>query len=254
VATQVIEQSLDLDFDWLITQICPVDLLFQRIGRLHRHAQTPRPGGFEQPHCTVLSVADDDYGLHELIYDDARLLWRTEQLLAKGSEIRFPAAYRDWIEHVYAEDPWDDEPNDVYGKHLACRDAHNAARQTAQQRTCMSITELRDEDETATSLTRDGEMSLSVLPLLDGERFLDGTPLDSPDELQRAEQAMLNTVPVPHSWAKLLDAADYDDDGRLRLVMEAADPEHWKTRDGAFEYSREEGLRKTDRGQAPVGS
>ena len=57
------EQSLDVDFDWLITQHCPADLLFQRLGRLHRHHRKYRPAGFEIPVATILlpdgGVTDD---------------------------------------------------------------------------------------------------------------------------------------------------------------------------------------------------
>lgn len=57
VGSQTLEQSLDIDADLLITDLCPVDVLLQRIGRLHRH-ELGRPKKFEAPQCLVLSPVD----------------------------------------------------------------------------------------------------------------------------------------------------------------------------------------------------
>ncbi len=54
VATQVVEQSLDIDFDFLLSDLAPVDLLLQRVGRLHRHQRSNRP---KPHHLPVLTVA-----------------------------------------------------------------------------------------------------------------------------------------------------------------------------------------------------
>ncbi len=53
IGTQTLEQSLDLCADLLVTDLCPIDVLLQRIGRLHRHRR-PRPEGFAQARAIVL--------------------------------------------------------------------------------------------------------------------------------------------------------------------------------------------------------
>ncbi len=102
VATQVIEQSLDLDFDLMITDLAPIDLLIQRAGRLHRHRRGPRS------HARRLFVARPDagddglpsFGSDSYIYEPY-VLWRTYLALRQRSSIAIPAETTALIESVY---------------------------------------------------------------------------------------------------------------------------------------------------------
>jgi CRISPR-associated endonuclease/helicase Cas3 len=116
VATQVAEQSLDIDADLLITDLCPIDLLLQRIGRLHRHtANDPlRPGRLRTPSVVVTRMRDvataatdphmgfpakPDAGF---IYPPA-LLARTAQLLYRTTSLTLPDDVPSVIAEVYEQ-------------------------------------------------------------------------------------------------------------------------------------------------------
>jgi CRISPR-associated endonuclease/helicase Cas3 len=248
VATQVVEQSLDLDFDWMVTQICPVDLLFQRLGRLHRHDR-PRPPGFEFAHCSVLTPASGGYGLIECIYGDPRLLWRTEQLLRRpGGLIEFPEAYRDWIEAVYSDCEWqgdEEEPVDVFGGHCGWKQRQEQKRHDATRYVEMRISEFRDDQDTVALLTRDEEMGYTVLPLTANEKsLLDGQELAKLNYLQRAEEINLNGIPAPASW-EFLKSLEMNNDGCWLLPM-VSDGDDWRGQAGStvLVYSQEYGLEK----------
>ncbi|MDP1903988.1 MAG: CRISPR-associated helicase/endonuclease Cas3 [Pseudomonadota bacterium] len=229
VATQVVEQSLDLDFDWMVTQICPVDLLFQRLGRLHRHEwRKGRAPGFAAPLCTVVTVEGEDYCVLELIYGNAQVLWRTQKLLTENAQIVFPVAYRVWLESVYGEEDWPDEPpaitrnfNDWWGKQCA-------AVQEAQAMIATPRLRQFDDDPAITIKTRDGEMSLNVLPMREDGRLLDGSNLSTLDERQQTEILDLNLVPVPASWRNFLrdNAITFDENGHFLLPLRAQGVAH----------------------------
>ncbi len=86
VGTQIFEQSCDLDFDVLITDICPMDLLIQRIGRLHRH-QRNRPSKLIEPICYITGMDDTGFDRGaELVYGKY-LLMNTRALLPKMLEL-----------------------------------------------------------------------------------------------------------------------------------------------------------------------
>ncbi len=247
VATQVVEQSLDLDFDWMITQLCPIDLLFQRLGRLYRH-KLIRPQGFEEiPHCKILVPSGIGYGHHSTIYGDERVLWRTQKLLEKSESLEFPYAYRELIKTVYAEEPWQDEPEEIISAHQKYTENEEGKRVAAMGLALSDATPFADTDGNASRLTRDGEMSLNVVPvLLEGRRrlFLDSTPIDKLPEWERDEAINMNTVPVPHSWRRYLPD---DEEGIIFLPMTPDNSGGWRSMDGVFAYHIEFGLEKEEK-------
>lgn len=99
VGTQVLEQSLDIDFDVMVTELCPMDLLLQRIGRLHRHTWRSRPQPMQAAVCAVLDTGGDTFDEGSAAVYGKWLLWRTRELLPQT--IRLPEEISPLVQQVY---------------------------------------------------------------------------------------------------------------------------------------------------------
>ncbi len=148
IGTQTLEQSLDIDADLLITDLCPIDVLLQRIGRLHRH-DLPRPDGFETAHtwillpenglepltkpdfCNGLGRWKDKDGING-IYQDLAGLELTNRLIKESPVWRIPemnralvegATHPNCIEALIMEmgREWDKYNKDLHGSEMAQR-------------------------------------------------------------------------------------------------------------------------------------
>lgn len=119
VGTQVLEQSLDLDFDLMVSDLAPVDSLIQRMGRLHRFrlhrsdGDCPRRGGHRPPHLVepvfaITGVTERRTGLefpaHTTRVYERLLLLRTWVRLRDEAHVRSPEEAPDLIEAVYGPD------------------------------------------------------------------------------------------------------------------------------------------------------
>ncbi|MFG1614088.1 CRISPR-associated helicase Cas3' [Nonomuraea wenchangensis] len=150
VASSVAEQSLDIDFDLLVSDLCPVDLLLQRIGRLHRHArgtdQGDRPEKLRTARC-LLTGADWDFTPPKpvrgssLIYRDHALL-RAAAVLEPylsaidetGHVVRLPEDISPLVQAAYGSDPvGPPEWQEVMEKAATAEALHHAKQEETAQ-------------------------------------------------------------------------------------------------------------------------
>lgn len=124
VASQVVEQSLDVDFDVLVTDLAPIDLVLQRLGRLHRHQrgerQQQRPGGVRAARAFIAGVdftgpvPEFDRAAEKYVYDSYSLL-RAAAVVheRRGGTITLPTDIAPLVQRAYGEstigpDSWRD--------------------------------------------------------------------------------------------------------------------------------------------------
>ena len=139
VASQVVEQSLDLDFDVLISDLAPVDLVIQRAGRLWRHERR-RPRSV----CELLVVAPalmeapDANWYRRLfpraaaVYKDHARLWLTVKALQHRRAIESPEGLRPLIEAVYDVEAESKVPAALAGSLLVAEGRESAERSAAR--------------------------------------------------------------------------------------------------------------------------
>ena len=129
IATQVVEQSLDLDFDVMISDLAPMDLIVQRSGRLHRHIRDidgsllSEHGETDKRGNPVLYVFGPEWTDFpgkdwlkaklpgtQAVYKDSGMLWLTLKSLLQYGAIKMPSKARELISDVYGEGAFNSIP------------------------------------------------------------------------------------------------------------------------------------------------
>lgn len=145
IGTQTLEQSLDIDCDFMITDLAPSDVLLQRVGRLHRHDRI-RPLGYKEPHCVVLTPGKSleealdlqgdvisDYRAvgYGNVYEDVRALELTRRALLDKPRIEIPKDNRWLVEAATHPEQLATLDSERWTRHRQKVDGENLARSVA---------------------------------------------------------------------------------------------------------------------------
>jgi len=211
VSTQIVEQSVDLDADLLITELSPTDMLLQRLGRLWRHERAHRP-----THIPRICIIEEEKNLDEFrmmkpnhikdtlggkahVYDPFVLL-QTLRLWKSYPDIVIPTQIRELLEETYRfredePDAWCTLCDDAYGKKLA-------HRQKALMSSNIWNVALEDDEGVQTRLNEIETVSVVLCQKINKKEalFIDGTSADLGSDkflLPTAQAIHRNLVKVP---------------------------------------------------------
>ena len=172
VGTQVLEQSLDLDFDVLFTDPCPMDLLLQRLGREHRHKRI-RPECLEKAKVYLITDGDMIIGTNDRPYN-RYIIDRTCELLREtGGKITIPDDIKVMVEKTYNLTLTEDNPaKDAYKKRTEILKKNSGCMRIPDPWFCESIKGMgqfqensADEQYVGSEGVRQGDDSITVLLL-----------------------------------------------------------------------------------------
>ncbi len=203
VGTQVLEQSLDIDADFLVTQVCPTDMLLQRIGRLWRRDSTLRPSGARREawilmpdSAELLANPKEALGPSARVYAPY-VLCRTVEVWEGREQIRLPDDMRALIEETYAPRPETGVLQELFSE-LEEGDGRSPGRRQLQQLARLSLSEdfgtMSDDESEAP--TRFGSIP-TVDVLLCRELRLDAGGHVCEVRLFDGERIPLNTAEKP---------------------------------------------------------
>jgi len=226
VSTQVVEQSVDLDADLMITELAPTDMLLQRLGRLWRHERGQRPVDVAR-----LCIIEEENSLEEFrsmepkaivaalggkahVYD-AFVLLRTLQLWVNCQTVVIPTQIRELIEATYSvrdDDPkaWEKLFDDRF-----VRDSNE--RFKAAMSSNYWQPQLPDEEGVQTRLNDVPTVSLILCRSIDKKAaiFIDNTSAELNGDafrLRTAQAIHKNLVRVPEYCFKRVEACPAFDD------------------------------------------
>jgi CRISPR-associated endonuclease/helicase Cas3 len=174
IGTQVLEQSLDYDADIMFTQLCPIDLMLQRIGRLHRHGRLDRPDKLKQPRCIVLTDGEEMYDDGtKSVYGDY-LLKRTNKIL--NDYINIPYDISNLIQGVYEKNETGGDLSKEYNDYIEKIDIKTKkAKKYLLKKPrknifdTLSVNDEQSDDIAAQASVRDGESSIEVILMKRGK-------------------------------------------------------------------------------------